>query len=200
MKLVLVRHGYSLGNKKGTYTGWSNVPLVEEGIEELKEIRATYDFPKTDRYIASDLVRAVDTFEYLFGPENKLFETSEQLREIFFGDYEDHSGKEMVPHFFEGFPLNARTAKGETISEFMYRVINKIARALVQAKNDGLDSLTVVCHSGVIKVLLVFLEHRPFSDFTEIDTPNGLGYDIDVDVDTETGMIKLKEIKPIEKK
>lgn len=200
MKLVLVRHGYSLGNQQGTYSGWTDVPLIEKGINELKEIRETYDFPKTERYIASDLVRCVDTFHYLFAPEETLFETSDQLREIFFGDYEDHSGKEMVPHFFEGFPLNVRTAKGETISEFTYRIVNKLSRAMVQAKKDGLDSLTVVCHSGVIKALLIFLEQRPFSDFSVIQTPNGLGYDLDVHVDLETGMLKLESIQPIQKK
>lgn len=200
MKLVLVRHGYSLGNQQGTYTGWTDVPLIEEGINELKEIRETYDFPKTERYIASDLVRCVDTFGYLFGPEETLYETSDQLRELFFGDYENHPGKEMVPHFFEGLPLNARTAKGETISEFTYRLVNKVSRALVQAKRDGLDSLTIVCHSGVIKALLVFLEHRPFTDFMIIDTPNGLGYEMDIDVDMETGMLNLEHIQPIQKK
>lgn len=200
MKLVLVRHGYSLGNQNGMYTGWTDVPLVESGIEELKEIRATYDFPVTDRYISSDLVRARDTFKYLFEPEHTLYETSEELREIYFGEYENLSGKEMVPHFFEGLPLNERTAEGETISEFTYRIINKLGRALVEAKNEGLDSLTVVCHSGVIKAAMVFLEHRPFRDFVTIETPNGLGYIFDVDVNTKTGFLKLNSTQPIQKK
>lgn len=200
MKLVLVRHGYSLGNQEGTYSGWTDVPLIEEGINELKEIRETYDFPKTERYIASDLIRCVDTFKYLFAPEETLYETSEQLREIFFGDYENHPGTDMTPHFFDGFPLNERTANGETISEFTYRIINKLSRALIQANKDGLDSLTVVCHSGVIKAILIFLEQRPFSDFREISTPNGLGYVLDLNVDYDTGLIKLVEVEPIKKK
>lgn len=200
MKLVLVRHGYSKGNQEGTYSGWTDVPLIEEGINELKEIRETYNFPKTERYIASDLVRCQDTFKYLFAPGETLYESSEQLREIYFGDYENLPGNAMTPHFFEGFPLNERTAKGETISEFTYRVINKLSRALTSAKQDGLDSLTVVCHSGVIKAILIFLEHRPFKDFRSIDTPNGLGYVLDIDVDVETGLLKLNHVEPIAKK
>ncbi len=200
MKLVLVRHGYSLGNLEGTYSGWTDVPLIESGIAELKELRETYDYPKTDRYIASDLIRCQDTFKYLFAPEESLYEVSEQLREIYFGDYENLSGEAMTPNFFEGFPLNERTAEGETISEFTYRIINKISRSLTQAKEDGLDSLTVVCHAGVIKGILIFLQHRPFRDFRSIDTPNGLGYVLDLDVDHDTGLLKLNDIQAIQKK
>lgn len=200
MKLVLVRHGYTSGNKEGSYSGWTDVPLIEEGIKELKELRENYDYPKTDRYIASDLVRCVDTFEFLFAPEETLYETSEQLREIFFGEYEDKSGYEMVPHFFDGFHFNERTANGETLSEFSYRIINKVIRALSEAKKDGLDSLTIVCHSGVIKAILIFLEHRPFADFRKIDTPNGLGYVLDVSIDVDNGLMALNDVRPIAKK
>lgn len=200
MKLVLVRHGYTSGNQEGTYSGWTDVPLIQEGIDELIELRATYDYPETERYIASDLVRCVDTFGYLFAPEKELYETSDQLREIFFGDYENLPGTDMVPNFFEGFPANKRTAEGETLSEFTYRVMNKVSRALTEAKNDGLDSLTIVCHSGVIKAILLFLEHRPFIEFRSIDTPNGLGYVLDVDLDMKNGLLKLISAESIQKK
>lgn len=30
-QLVLVRHGYSLGNEKSLFSGWSDVPLTERG-------------------------------------------------------------------------------------------------------------------------------------------------------------------------
>lgn len=34
VKLVLVRHGESTANRDNVYTGWSDVPLTERGVEE----------------------------------------------------------------------------------------------------------------------------------------------------------------------
>ena len=36
MKLVLIRHGQSEWNKKNLFTGWEDVELSEQGIEEAK--------------------------------------------------------------------------------------------------------------------------------------------------------------------
>ncbi len=200
MKLVLVRHGYSLGNFEGTYSGWTDVPLTESGIKDLETYRMEYYYPKTDRYIASDLVRCTDTFKHLFAPEITLDESSAQLREIYFGNYENLPGKSMTPHFFEGFPLNERTAEGETLTEFTYRIISKLELILSDLKKDGLNSATVVCHSGVIKAVLIFLQHRLYSDFRSIETPNGLGYVLDLDFNDVTNMIELHSVSPITKK
>jgi len=37
IKLVLLRHGESTWNKENKFTGWTDVPLTEKGIEEAKE-------------------------------------------------------------------------------------------------------------------------------------------------------------------
>ena len=37
IKLVLVRHGQSLWNLENRFTGWTDVELSEQGIEEAKE-------------------------------------------------------------------------------------------------------------------------------------------------------------------
>jgi 2,3-bisphosphoglycerate-dependent phosphoglycerate mutase len=36
-RLVLVRHGQSVWNKENRFTGWTDVPLSEQGIEEAKK-------------------------------------------------------------------------------------------------------------------------------------------------------------------
>ena len=37
MQLVLVRHGQSIWNKENLFTGWTDVPLSEQGVAEAKE-------------------------------------------------------------------------------------------------------------------------------------------------------------------
>lgn len=57
-KLILMRHGQSVWNKQNLFTGWVDIPLSEEGIQESveggKKIR---DFP-IDVCFTSTLVRA----------------------------------------------------------------------------------------------------------------------------------------------
>ena len=66
-QLVLVRHGYSLGNEKSLFSGWSDVPLTERGRRELRELRQVIRYPRTGRYFSSDLSRCRETFQELYG-------------------------------------------------------------------------------------------------------------------------------------
>ena len=83
MKIVLVRHGYTVGNDQGLYTGWSNTMLSEKGIKELQEYKETYHYPTTDRYYTSDLTRTIDTFNILYG-DTPINESTYAFREIKF--------------------------------------------------------------------------------------------------------------------
>ena len=62
-RLVLLRHGESTWNKENRFTGWTDVPLSEQGIREAREAgrllkREGYVF---DVAYTSVLLRAVDT-------------------------------------------------------------------------------------------------------------------------------------------
>ena len=67
IKLVLVRHGQSVWNLENKFTGWTDVPLSEKGIEEAKEagrILKEKDF-HFDIAFTSVLKRAEDTLYYI---------------------------------------------------------------------------------------------------------------------------------------
>ena len=36
-KLILVRHGESEWNRENRFTGWTDVPLSEKGVQEARE-------------------------------------------------------------------------------------------------------------------------------------------------------------------
>ncbi|MDT0111105.1 2,3-diphosphoglycerate-dependent phosphoglycerate mutase [Listeria booriae] len=74
MKLVLIRHGQSEWNKLNLFTGWHDVDLSEEGVEEAKRAgqlvkEAGLEF---DVAFTSVLTRAIKTLDY-------TLEGSEQL-------------------------------------------------------------------------------------------------------------------------
>lgn len=66
-KLVLVRHGESVWNKKGIFTGWVDVPLDEKGIEESKAVGKKLEKQKIkfDVVFTSTLERAQETLYFI---------------------------------------------------------------------------------------------------------------------------------------
>jgi 2,3-bisphosphoglycerate-dependent phosphoglycerate mutase len=60
-KLVLVRHGQSLWNKKNVFTGWVDVPLSTAGIEEALKAGETLKDLEFDVVYTSVQVRALET-------------------------------------------------------------------------------------------------------------------------------------------
>lgn len=89
-KLVLVRHGQSMWNLENRFTGWTDVELSEQGIQEakeagkaLKEKGFTFDIAFT-----SVLKRANNTLNYILeelGETNIPVEKSWRLNERHYG-------------------------------------------------------------------------------------------------------------------
>ena len=62
IKLWLIRHGKTEGNKLSRYIGTTDEPLCQEGTEFLHKM----DYPKVQAVYVSPLKRCVQTAEILF--------------------------------------------------------------------------------------------------------------------------------------
>ncbi len=192
MKVVFIRHGRSMANDTGVCAGWYDTPLCEKGIEELRQHRETYTYPKTDRYYSSDLSRAYDTFKILYGEETPLAEKTSAFREMSVGDYENVAWDAMdFNPFDELFGNNKPVLNGETVSQMSLRVFGKLTKILSEMDASNEDSVTIVCHAGVIMMVLTFLAPLSFEERMNIETPNGLGYVMDLDFDAMHNHIRL---------
>ena len=65
IKLWLIRHGKTEGNKLSRYIGTTDEPLCQEGTEFLHKM----DYPKVQAVYVSPLKRCVQTAEILFPGE-----------------------------------------------------------------------------------------------------------------------------------
>ena len=69
-KIYLIRHGITEGNQKKWFYGAADIPLAEEGKEELKKLKEKNIYPEipedADLY-TTGLLRTEQTFEILFG-------------------------------------------------------------------------------------------------------------------------------------
>lgn len=90
IKLVLVRHGQSEWNLENKFTGWTDVALSDQGIQEAKEAGKVlkekgFHF---DLAFTSVLKRANDTLDYILkemGEENIEIKKSWRLNERHYG-------------------------------------------------------------------------------------------------------------------
>jgi len=60
-KLILVRHGQSVWNKKNVFTGWVDVPLSQEGIAEASKAGEKIADIEFDVVYTSVQIRAIET-------------------------------------------------------------------------------------------------------------------------------------------
>ena len=101
IKLVLVRHGQSIWNLENKFTGWTDVELSTQGINEaieagkvLKENGFTFDIAYT-----SVLKRANDTLDYILkelNEENIEINKSWRLNERHYGALQGLNKKETA--------------------------------------------------------------------------------------------------------
>ncbi len=103
IKLVLVRHGQSQWNLENKFTGWTDVGLSEQGVEEaieagkvLKEKGYTFDVAYT-----SVLKRANDTLEYILKELNLDIEVNKswRLNERHYGALQGLNKKETADKY-----------------------------------------------------------------------------------------------------
>ena len=102
IKLWLIRHGKTEGNKLSRYIGTTDEPLCQEGTEFLHKM----DYPKVQAVYVSPLKRCVQTAEILFPGEP--VHIIEELAECDFGEFENKNYKELEgnPHYQEWIDSN----------------------------------------------------------------------------------------------
>src|SRR3989344_1470091 len=105
-KLVLLRHGESTWNKSNRFTGWTDVPLTEKGIDEAKESgqilkKEGYAF---DVVFTNVLKRATETTKIVLKEMNSIgipVHESWRLNERHYGALQGLNKAEMAAKFGE---------------------------------------------------------------------------------------------------
>jgi len=105
-KLVLLRHGQSTWNKENKFTGWTDVDLSEQGVEEaksagrlLKKEGYTFDVAYTSllKRAIRTLWLCLDELDLMWIPIHRSWE----LNERHYGNLQGLNKKEMVQKFGE---------------------------------------------------------------------------------------------------
>lgn len=145
--LYLIRHGKTQANLEHRYCGSTDLPLSQEGAEELK--RLCYEIPEA-RFLTSGMRRTEQTLSILFGPVAHT--RSPAFREVDFGVFEMHTYEELKDRrdyqaWLTGDNMANIPPEGESGNQMTQRVLSALPELL---KEDTV----LITHGGVIGAIM----------------------------------------------
>lgn len=178
IKLWLIRHGMTEGNRHQRYIGVTDEPLCPEGMKLLK----TFTYPKPQTIFVSPLRRCQETAEILF-PGQKV-RIIDQLAECNFGEFENKNYKELSddPRYQEWIDSNGIMAfpGGESKEECAVRNLEGFQRVVTACIREQISEAVLVVHGGTIMNIMENYA-QPKREFYEWHVGNGCGYLVELD-------------------
>lgn len=155
-KIHLIRQGLTSANLEGKYIGnRTDLPLSDKGIDELRLLRDSVDYPDIQRLYTSPMLRCRQTAEILY-PDTDYKEIDE-LTEYDFGEFEGKTARELEGQ--ENFKLwaagkLAAAPGGESTTDFVKRLALGFRFAVEDMMSAGADNAAAIMHGGAIMMLL----------------------------------------------
>ncbi len=188
-KLVLLRHGQSQWNLENKFTGWQDVPLTEQGINEARNAGKLIKKNKIkfDKIFSSVLERANHTakiavkeaeMDDFFENDNLIYTRNQSLNERDYGDLvglnkaetAEKFGKEQVHIWRRSY--DTPPPNGESLKDVVQRVspyfTNQIKPLILNQKN-----ILIVAHGNSLRAIMIEVGlHKP-ADISSIELPTG---------------------------
>jgi broad specificity phosphatase PhoE len=167
-RIVLLRHGDTVGNSRDRYHGSSDVALSDAGREQVRAAARGLATEVFDVVAASPLRRAWQSAALLSGGHPVLL--IPELQEIDFGRWEGLTAEEIEardPVNYRAWRENAPDFEfpgGERRAAFRERV----ARGFADLVRTGAENALVVTHRGVIRALAQQLVGQPLANPPEL--------------------------------
>lgn len=159
-ELVLVRHGETDSNVRGTYLGWVDVPLNKNGIRQAKTAGIKLNHEKFDICFASPLIRASETAEIILDGRDMPVHKDDRLKERNFGIWDDLTFLEISQKYPEEHKKwmqdvnNYEIEGGESFSHSYSRNVELIDSVL---KEFCGKKILIVTHTGCIRNIFAYL-------------------------------------------
>ena len=169
--ILVIRHGQSVSNLKGIFTGHLNLELTEQGHEQARTTaRYIAENFKVDKVYASDLCRAYDTGAAVADLFDLKVEADRRLREIWAGDWEGRTFDELTENYpnykvFRGDIGNCATDGGETVADLSKRVLEAFYD--IAKSNDG-KTIVVAPHATPIRSLQCHCEGKSLAQMKDV--------------------------------
>jgi len=175
MNWYFLRHGQINSNLNKVYSGRSDEPLNAQGLQQAAQAAELISSKSIDRVISSPLARAGQTATIVAAAHNLKVSFDQAFNEMIFGPWEGLSEvrvKQQYPlewALWNSRPQDLRLRHRETLEQLQARVIAGMRH--IEAEGRG-DNILVVSHVAVIRVVALYAQGRPLSDYKSIEVDN----------------------------
>jgi alpha-ribazole phosphatase len=174
-ELILIRHGETDWNLEGRYTGHSDIPLNECGIQQAKQIAASLRRVHLDAIYSSDLTRAQQTAQILSMETGAPLDIDPRLREINQGEWEGMLFQDIRARYSQAVherrirPLDVAAPGGETVRQVRKRVLQAMDMILHEHPQGR---IALVSHGLVLALIKVHYCGLPIDQIWDNIPPN----------------------------
>lgn len=183
-KLIIVRHGQSLGNLNRIFLGHTDLDLSENGYLQAKVTAEHLKNEIIDKIYSSDLIRAYNTAVPHAKMRNLDIICDKKLREVFAGEWEGKNVDELIAIWGREMFANEWRDRfghfifpgGEAIKDAGMRFYNEILA--ICAENEG-KTLLITAHAAVIRAFWAIISNVSWDDIvTDVPFPTNASYSI----------------------
>ena len=182
MKITLVRHSEVDEKYHKRYNGHIDIGLSRKGKEEAAALAAIFKEEEFDAVYCSDLLRSRETITPFRQSGDAIF--TPLLREKSWGKHEGMSFDEIIAAgeiHYENFPQWIKALDGEAYETYIKRIKEFFLEYLL---SQNVNTVLVVTHAGVIRVLMALVQDLSLEEAFCIDVPYASGIIFDTDLQT----------------
>jgi len=186
--LILVRHGESVWNKQGLWTGLTDISLSEKGKEESQKAGVLLKDIKIDEAYSSPLKRSTETLaEIIRALKYEVPITFDKsLNERNYGlltgknkwDLQKEYGEEKFQKIRRAwdYPIPG----GETLKDVYNRILPYYNREILPKLKNG-KNILIVAHGNSLRALIKHLEEISDENISLLEIPTGGMYIYQID-------------------
>lgn len=182
MKIYLIRHGETLGNKKGCYVGTTDEELSDEGKQKLLDKKSGSYYPSCEGavFYTSSLTRAKQTLNLIYGDVE--YTEDARFNESNFGDFENKTYEELKNNedyisWISGDNMSNVCPNGESYVQMQKRVLEAFEEIVDKYKESD-KNVIIVLHGGPIVAIMQKLNPNSNKTFYDWKLASGEYYEI----------------------
>lgn len=178
-KLILLRHLKSQWNKENRFTGWTDIPLSEEGIESAEKTAAKLADIRIDNVYTSPLIRNKKTVALILENLNKKdlpVVINKALDERNYGKLQGLNKEEAKKQFGEEQihlwrrSWNIAPPDGESLKDVYRRTIPFFKKYIEADLKEGKNVLVVASHNS-LRAIVKYVEKISDADIIDLEIP-----------------------------
>ena len=180
-KLILLRHLQSQWNLENKFTGWIDIPLSKEGIENAENVAKKLIGIDFDVVYTSPLMRNKNTAELILknlGKTHLSIIVNKALNERHYGKLQGQNKDEAMAEYGEEQVQLWRRSweqappEGESLKDVFNRVVPFYKKQIKKDLEQGKNILVVASHNS-LRALVKYLEKIPDEEIINLEISSG---------------------------